>query len=390
MKNGVFLSRTESSALRGIAILGIILHNYCHFLGFAVKENEYKFDPSRPMQFLDKLFSLDSDLFIHFFSFLGHYGVPIFLFISGYGLVKKYEAHPKGGEPASAKEASPSGRFGGAFIKKHFLKLFRLMVIGYLVFIGIYLLRHSDGAQVYSWDRVLAQLTMTINFFYFDPDHIIKPGPYWYFGLMLQLYILYILVIHRWRSNWLLVALAIGSVALESYFVDSPDWLNYIRYNFIGALLPFCMGIWIAREEEPLSNSRPPSCSPSGAPILRFFTLHSSLFTLVISALFVLFGSLSFWTWLFVPVFVVTGAIATVKLVSRLCISLPSGGLGVGSWFGSISAMLFVMHPIARELIISHYRRIDIYGGIFIYLLSSVALAMLLKWILQFIPNPKS
>ncbi len=387
MKNGVFLSRTESSALRGIAILGIILHNYCHFLGFAVKENEYKFDPSRPMQFLDKLFSLDSDLFIHFFSFLGHYGVPIFLFISGYGLVKKYEAHPKGGEPASAKEASPSGRFGGAFIKKHFLKLFRLMFIGYLVFIGIYLLRHSDGAQVYSWDRVLAQLTMTINFFYFDPDHIIKPGPYWYFGLMLQLYILYILVIHRWRSNWLLAALAIGSVALESCFVDSPDWLNYIRYNFIGALLPFCMGIWIAREEEPLSNSRPSSCSPTGAPILRFFTLHSSLFTLVISALFVLFGSLSFWTWLFVPAFVVTGAIATVKLISNSSLFTLHSSL---SWFGSISAMLFVMHPIARELIISHYRRIDIYGGIFIYLLSSVALAMLLKWILQFIPNPKS
>ena len=387
MKNGEFLSRTESSALRGIAILGIILHNYCHFLGFAVKEKEHKFDPSRPMQFLDKLFSFDSDLFIHFFSFLGHYGVPIFLFISGYGLVKKYEAQPKGGEPASAKEASPSGRFGGAFIKKHFLKLFRLMIIGYLVFIGIYLLRHSDGAQVYSWDRVLAQLTMTINFFYFDPDHIIKPGPYWYFGLMLQLYILYILVIHRWRSNWLLAALAIGSVALESCFVDSPDWLNYIRYNFIGALLPFCMGIWIAREEEPLSNSIPPSCSPAGAPILRFFTLHSSLFTLVVSALFVLFGSLSFWTWLLVPVFVVTGAIATVKLISNSSLFTLHSSL---SWFGSISAMLFVMHPIARELIISHYRRIDIYGGIFIYLLSSVALAMLLKWILQFIPNPKS
>ena len=387
MKNGEFLSRTESSALRGIAILGIILHNYCHFLGFAVKENEYKFDPSRPMQFLDKLFSFDSDLFIHFFSFLGHYGVPIFLFISGYGLVKKYEAQPKGGEPASAKEASPSGRFGGAFIKKHFLKLFRLMIIGYLVFIGIYLLRHSDGAQVYSWDRVLAQLTMTINFFYFDPDHIIKPGPYWYFGLMLQLYILYILVIHRWRSNWLLAALAIGSIALECCFVDSPDWLNYIRYNFIGALLPFCMGIWIARGEEPLSNSRPPSCSPAGAPILRFFTLHSSLFTLVVSALFVLFGSLSFWTWLLVPVFVVTGAIATVKLISNSSLFTLHSSL---SWFGSISAMLFVMHPIARELIISHYRRIDIYGGVFIYLLSSVALAMLLKWILQFIPNPKS
>jgi uncharacterized membrane protein YeiB len=33
------ISKLESQALRGIAILGIILHNYCHFLGQAVKEN---------------------------------------------------------------------------------------------------------------------------------------------------------------------------------------------------------------------------------------------------------------------------------------------------------------------------------------------------------------
>ena len=386
MKNGVFLSRTESAALRGIAILGIILHNYCHFLGFAVKENEYKFDSSRPMQFFDKLFSLDSDLFIHFFSFLGHYGVPIFLFISGYGLVKKYEAHPQtGNENPSLREGH---RVGFAFIRKHFLKLFRLMIIGYLVFIGVYLLRHSDGAQVYSWDHVLTQLTMTINFFYFDPDHIIKPGPYWYFGLMLQLYILYILVIYRWRQNSLLIALAAGSILLEACFGNQQDWLNYIRYNFIGGLLPFCMGIWAARRE-PLSNS------PEGErliPLLKasprggwWGVLLRDIGWVLISALFVLFGSLSFWTWLFVPVFVVTGAIATVKLISNSSLFTLHSSL---SWFGSISAMLFVMHPIARELIISHYRRIDIYGGIFIYLLSSVALAMLLKWILRYIPKP--
>ena len=373
------LSRTESSALRGIAILGIILHNYCHFLGFAVKENEYKFDAGRPMQFLDKLFSLDSDLFIHFFSFLGHYGVPIFLFISGYGLVKKYEAQPQ--QPASAKEVSPSGTFGGAFIKKHFLKLFRLMIIGYLLFIGVYLLRHSDGAQVYSWDRVLTQLTMTINFLYFDPDHIIKPGPYWFFGLMLQLYALYILVVHRWRSKWLLLALALGSVVLEACFADSQDWLNYIRYNFIGGLLPFCMGVWMARRE-PLSNS--PEGEGNKKPPL------GEVWWGVFSALFVLFGSLNYWTWLFVPAFVVTGAIATVKLLiaCKGFLSPLSSLASPLSWLGSISAMLFVMHPVMRELIIGHYRKVDIYGGIFIYLLSSVALAMLLKWILRYIPKP--
>jgi hypothetical protein len=88
--NGL-LAMSESAALRGIAILGIMLHNYCHWLGFAVKENEYTFDAERPMQFWDKLMSFDSDLFIHFFSFFGHYGVPVFLFVSGFGLVKKYE-----------------------------------------------------------------------------------------------------------------------------------------------------------------------------------------------------------------------------------------------------------------------------------------------------------
>ena len=379
MRNGELLSRTESAALRGIAILGIILHNYCHFLGFAVKENEYKFDSSRPMQFFDKLFSLDSDLFIHIFSFLGHYGVPVFLFISGYGLVKKYEAHPQtGNENPSLREGHS---VGFAFIRKHFLKLFRLMIIGYLVFIGVYLLRHSDGAQVYSWDHVLTQLTMTINFFYFDPDHIIKPGPYWYFGLMLQLYILYILVIYRWRQNSLLIALAAGSILLEACFGNQQDWLNYIRYNFIGGLLPFCMGIWAARRD-PLSNS--PEGESNSNPPLR------EVGWVLISALFVLFGGMYFWTWLIVPAFIATGAIATVKLLSACkgILSPLSSLLSPLSWLGSISAMLFVMHPIARELIISHYRRIDIYGGIFIYLLSSVALAMLLKWILRYIPEP--
>ena len=379
MRNGELLSRTESAALRGIAILGIILHNYCHFLGFAVKENEYKFDSSRPMQFFDKLFSLDSDLFIHIFSFLGHYGVPIFLFISGYGLVKKYEAHPQTGNENPALREGHS--VGFTFIRKHFLKLFRLMIIGYLVFIGVYLLRHSDGAQVYSWDHVLTQLTMTINFFYFDPDHIIKPGPYWYFGLMLQLYILYILVIYRWRQNSLLIALAAGSILLEACFGNQQDWLNYIRYNFIGGLLPFCMGIWAARRD-PLSNS-PEGESNSKPPL-------GEVGWGLISALFVLIGGMYFWTWLIVPAFIATGAIATVKLLSACkgILSPLSSLLSPLSWLGSISAMLFVMHPIARELIISHYRRIDIYGGIFIYLLSSVALAMLLKWILRYIPKP--
>ena len=61
------LSRAESSALKGIGILCIMLHNYCHFLGFAVKENEYTFDPAKPMMLWDRLATLNHDLFVHLF-----------------------------------------------------------------------------------------------------------------------------------------------------------------------------------------------------------------------------------------------------------------------------------------------------------------------------------
>jgi hypothetical protein len=133
---------------------------------------------------------------------------------------------------------------------------------------------------------------------------------------------------------------------------------------------------------EPLSNS--PEGEGNKKPPL------GEVWWGLISALFVLFGGMYFWTWLIVPAFIATGAIATVKLLSACkgFLSPLSSLLSPLNWLGSISAMLFVMHPIARELIISHYRRIDIYGGIFIYLLSSVALAMLLKWILRYIPKP--
>ena len=53
--NQNILSRSACNALRGLAIIGIFLHNYCHWLGPIVKENEYQFlslihisEPTRP------------------------------------------------------------------------------------------------------------------------------------------------------------------------------------------------------------------------------------------------------------------------------------------------------------------------------------------------------
>lgn len=116
------LSLAQSKALRGIAILGIVLHNYCHFLGFAVKENEYTFTLAKPMMLWDRLMAPDHNLFIHIMSFFGHYGVPVFLFISGFGLVCKYE------------QSTPERVRAVPFVGYHYLKLLRLMFLGYVAF----------------------------------------------------------------------------------------------------------------------------------------------------------------------------------------------------------------------------------------------------------------
>lgn len=334
------LTLAESKALRGIAIMGIVLHNYCHFHGFAVKENEYTFDAGRPMAFFERLQEFDKDLFIHFFSFFGHYGVPVFLFVSGFGLVMKYETHSTG----SVKPLS--------FIGKHYIKLLRLMIIGYLVFMGVYFIRHDSAAEVFTFERIVEHITMTVNFLEPRPDRIILPGPYWYFGLMLQLYVLYALVLNRWRCVYLILSLVAACWLAQVLCQSSFDALNLLRYNFIGAMLPFATGIVYARYGKLLSK-------------------YAYLTIAVVSAVAVFAGSMCFHSWLWVPLFVVTGAVATVRI-------LPAWIIRPCAWMGGVSAALFVTHPIVREVVITHYRQVDIYFGIAIFVLASVSLAMIL------------
>lgn len=346
------LSMAESKALRGIAILGIILHNYCHFLGFAVKENEYTFTASKPRQLLERMLTLDDNQFIHVMSFFGHYGVPVFLFISGFGLVYKYE------------RSTPTRVRALPFIGFHYAKLLRLMFLGYIGFAVVSYL-HPHGYHGYTVGRVIAQLLMYINLMP-DPDHIIKPGPYWYFGLMLQLYIVYRLVLYR-RSSAVTLALIVLCTAVQACFPSSVDEggeiLNRIRYNFIGGMLPFGAGILYARHG-------------------RNLPLPINLTIVVVSAFIVFIGSFYFWSWLFVPLFIVTGAVATMKLI-------PDKALAPCVWFGAISSALFVMHPITREIIIKMSYRGYIYTGLITYIVASILLAWLFKLMFRYIPKPK-
>ena len=87
------LNTAETAVLRGIAILVIVLHNFLHVMPQSPGENEMDFDARRGAAVVELASRTNSAATprLLFWSF-GHYGVQIFIFLSAYGLTRKFAA----------------------------------------------------------------------------------------------------------------------------------------------------------------------------------------------------------------------------------------------------------------------------------------------------------
>jgi hypothetical protein len=94
--------------------------------------------------------------------------------------------------------------------------------------------------------------------------------------------------------------------------------------------------------------------------------------------------AMSFWyqSWFFIPVFIIIGTISLVKV-------MPKWMLSIITWIGSISAAMFVAHPIARKLFITVAWKQDIYDGLMLYVITVIALSWAVKQLIERIPKPK-
>ena len=362
------LTRTECNALRGLAIIGIFLHNYCHWLRPVVKENEYQYIQRN----VDNLYqvlqgSWDELFFFHILSFFGHYGVPIFLFLSAYGLTMKYEQKLPTGPTNNQETQATLPLFG--FIKYHWLKLFRMMIVGFVAFTMVDNI--TKGPHLYKVMDIIGQMGLFNNLLP-HPDDIIWPGPYWFFGLMLQLYIVYRLLLYRRHWLWN-VGLIVLSLAIQLACDPESDALNRWRYNFIGGMLPFGAGLLYARYVRPWSTA-------------------TNFVAFILSVLAILLMSFSYLTWYFVPLAICIASITFVKLISRLEVAIGCKSLSftnILSWVGSISAALFVCHPITRKIFIPISKAGDYWTGLLLYTIASLCLAWLFKELMKKIPSPK-
>lgn len=313
------LSKDNSLIMRGLAILAVMYHNYLGMVGFCAT-NEMSFVQARADAFFHLLAhptGMGGAVF-HIVSFLGWLGVPVFVFLTGYGLAVKYPPEVR------------IDKF--KYLKNCYLKLFFLLFPAILFFAAFDVLH---GAWNHIAKRII-ELSMLYNLYY--PRLRVDPGVYWYFSLTFQFYILYCFC-RKWFKPWMLLLLSVLSLVVlyPLTWGKTPVLLSIYRHCAPGWFPVFALGIWIARNDRAkkwLENMNR----------LQAFLLFA------VSSILVVALNARVIPWLLVPVAGLFAFLALAKLV----LHMRPATMAL-RWIGGLSACIFVCHPIARHLL---FRRV--------------------------------
>ena len=199
------LSLENTIFYKGIAILMITMHNFFHLLPPVFGENEQNFKAERIDLYFQIVFDQPELFFQKTLSLLGHYGVQIFLFLSAYGLTKKY---------------INSKIFYIDFLKKRIIKIypvFLLSIAFWVIYIRI--IEHQGLYHIIMkhWDQLLFKLTFIANFI---PGQLYAVnGPWWFVSLIVQFYIIFpfMLYIYKKYNTLGLIVLSITGLLLTAY-----------------------------------------------------------------------------------------------------------------------------------------------------------------------------
>lgn len=363
MRASSLLTREQCTALKGVAILSIVLHNFCHLLFPEFSANEYEFAPWHLQRLLHmvqwQLTTSPAQSHIEwlplFLSSHFEIGVYLFLFLSGYGLVMKHES-----DGAARLRVVP-------FMAQRYFKLLRLMLLPFIA--AVALKWWLDGRTPTDLPHFVAQIAMVINLLP-SPQRFIFPGPYWFLGMIMEMYLLYAVALHcppgaaRWR-RWLpAVALAVYFAAHLCLEPRGPV-IVYLRYNVLLGIMPFTLGVLAARRDW-------------SAVRWRAWWLWLLLAAMAV-ALWVV--NRNYYAWLLMPAVIVTGGVCLMKLCGRRLTR-------VFTWLGTVSAALFVTHPIVRMLLFDHVVEHHCpLTGTLLYLACALLLATAYHWLLRRLPR---
>ena len=232
------LTVQQITIIKGFAIFIIVLHNFIHLLT-GIGENQMNFDLLRITKLLNMITNDTTSLFNSMLSFFGHFGVQLFVFASGYGLTKKYQNNIN----FSFKE----------FIIPKIFKIYSLLAVGLLFFFIIFA---NEMTAIKVAKTLISSLSLCNNFF---AHRIFNCGPWWYFSLAIQLYLLFPLIfrfINKNSCKIFYISLIVSELLIYVLFPITENFNIPIFGICIGHLPEFILGIGFARHSKIIINHK--------------------------------------------------------------------------------------------------------------------------------------
>ena len=162
-------TKRDTDIIKGFAILCIVFHNYFHWLAPSPGENEFDFSPSRVHNFFDLLGQQPGEFVNILFSYFGHYGVQLFVMVSGFGLTLSMLRREQG---------------WGEFVINRLKKLYPLLITGVVVCLLGCLVMNGRLFNQGEW-REIGYKFLFIHTLIPNSGLSIN-GPWWFFGLIFQ------------------------------------------------------------------------------------------------------------------------------------------------------------------------------------------------------------
>ena len=223
------LSLEDSAFFKGIGMLLITFHNFFHWVKPGTSENEFTFNANRIVDLWANLFQSPSDFINLMFSYFGHFGVQIFIFLSGYGLMIAYHKRKVGWT---------------SFVFKRLTKLYPALIISIIILILIRIFQSSELPNHTILNLYLLKLSFLSNFF--PRMGLSVNGPWWFYSMIVQLYFVFPFLLWVYKKTkqlglWLIVLFSYAAIVLfyDSFLVVD---LN-IYLLFIGHLPEFILGM---------------------------------------------------------------------------------------------------------------------------------------------------
>lgn len=312
-----------SPFLKGVAIIGIILHHYYRGLYGITQNVQWIYSGSFLGIFSENFFSGVAGAFVSAFYYLGYMGVSIFFVLSGWGLA--VSALKRGAENFSLL----------SYFKNRIVKIFPLYLAS-LVFFG--LLFYGQGGQGFL-NQFLGSLAKLLLLTNYSPSDIFTINPsFWFLGTIGILCILFpVIFLAASKKPGITLVSTLAIAYLSTLAIQSTPLQQWHPFFAMGGfplakLGEFSLGIFIAIVAERQAAS-------SGL-------IFKNAKNIIIALALLLLGFFSFSNDLFYPLHPILLVIPTIFFLTKFhqsAFSLPILAKPI-TYAGIYSYSAFLLH----------------------------------------------